>query len=203
MSRALKTALTALIASACVGAPWAQAQAPAQAPAAPPPPAVKPHGPHGHGQGHAPGQGHRGGPLMALLGPELDRALDAAKATPQQRADIRNIAGAARDDLRAARQAQAPNPSAWMNAWTAEQLDLPALEQERQRRLAAHEQRSKRVLQAVADIGAVLSPAQRRAVAEHWRARPRAPQAPRGGPGAPRLGSIEAPPFDHAAAAAD
>jgi hypothetical protein len=56
--------------------------------------------------------GMGGGPLMMLLGRGQDRALELVKATPQQRADIRRIAGAARDDLRAAMRARSASKAA-------------------------------------------------------------------------------------------
>lgn len=113
------------------------------------------------------------GPWMMLMGPGLDRALDLVKATPQQRADIRRIAGAARDDLRAARQAVQPSRAAggapaWVAAWSADQIDVGALEAERQRQTARRDAMSQRVLKAAVDIGAVLQPEQRRQLAEHW-----------------------------------
>lgn len=123
------------------------------------------HRPHGHMPG-----GRGAGPGMMLLGPGLDRALDVASATPEQRAEIRRIAGAARDDLRAARR-QDPRPAreAWMAAWSAEQLDASAMDRQRQQEVARREAQSRRMMQAVVDIGKVLKPEQRRALAEHWR----------------------------------
>ena len=107
---------------------------------------------------------------MMLLGPGLDRALDIAKATPEQRADIRRIAGAARDDLRAARRADpARNRDAWLAAWSAEQVDAAALDKQRQEQAARRDATARRMVQAAVDIGKVLKPEQRRALAEHWR----------------------------------
>lgn len=132
---------------------------------------------HGLQGPHAP-RGHRGamvgreaGPAMMLLGPGLDRALDVANATPAQRADIRRIAGTARDDLLAARrQGSRPASDAWMAAWVADQLDTAEMDRQRQQEVARGEARSRRLMQAVVDIGQVLRPEQRRALAEHWRA---------------------------------
>ena len=78
-------------------------------------------GPAGHHGG--PGMHRRGmgaaGPVMMLLGPGQDRALELVKATPQQRADIRRIAGAARDDLRKTRQDGRPGLPAGPDGRTA------------------------------------------------------------------------------------
>lgn len=174
-----------LLATALSGAAFAQATAPV----APPPgmgqgpgaypgpraggPGVHPGG-HGHGHGHGMAHGRQGrggmgaGPGMMLLGPGLDRALELVKATPAQRADIRRIAGAARDDLRAMRQDARPRREAWTAAWTAERVDTAAMEAERVRAAAQRDAAGKRMIQAMAEIGAVLQPAQRRALAEHW-----------------------------------
>ena len=127
-------------------------------------------GPAGHHGG--PGMHRRGmgaaGPVMMLLGPGQDRALELVKATPQQRADIRRIAGAARDDLRKTRQDGRPRREAWAAAWTADRIDAAALEAERARMAAQRDAAGKRMVQAMVDIGAVLQPEQRRLLAEHW-----------------------------------
>lgn len=178
-SRLSALALAALLS----GAAWAQS-----APAAPPAPAGNPmmaQGPRMGGPGMQPGgpgrHGHRGGehgrggmmgmgggPMMMLLGRGQDRALELVKATPQQRADIRRIAGAARDDLRAARQEARPRREAMLAAWTADRVDGAALEAERARSAARRDAAGKRMVQAMVDIGAVLQPEQRRMLADHW-----------------------------------
>jgi Spy/CpxP family protein refolding chaperone len=108
------------------------------------------------------------GPAMMLLGRGQDRALELVQATPQQRADIRRIAGAARDDLRKARQDSRPRREAWAAAWTADRIDAAALEAERARMAAQRDATGKRMVQAMVDVGAVLQPEQRRLLAEHW-----------------------------------
>ena len=183
LSRARLSAL-ALSALVCSAA-WAQS--------APPAPSAPPSGPMAHGPRHGgpgmqpggPGPGARGpehrghehrrggmgmggGPMMMLLGPGQDRALELVKATPQQRADIRRIAGAARDDLRAARQDARPRREAMLAAWTADKVDASALEAERARMATKRDAAGKRMVQAMVDIGSVLQPEQRRMLAEHW-----------------------------------
>ena len=191
MSTASRSRVFALALLTLAGATaWAQSAAPAS-PMAPVPaggptaqglrhggPGMHPGGP-GH-QGHQGHHGHRGGeqhhgalmgmgggPLMMLLGRGQDRALELVKATPQQRADIRRIAGAARDDLRAARQEARPRRGAMLAAWTADRVDAAALEAERARMAARRDAAGKRMVQAMVDIGAVLQPEQRRLLAEH------------------------------------
>jgi len=162
--------VSALILGAALGSA-ACAQTATPAPATPPsvgaPPAM-----HHHAQGHRHGpnrpDGAGGGMAMMLLGPGLDRALDLVKATAPQRADIRRIAGAARDDLRALRQEARPRRDAWMAAWAADRIDAATLEGERARMAAQRDAAGRRMIQALVDIGAVLQPEQRRMLAEHW-----------------------------------
>ncbi|MFN5700220.1 MAG: Spy/CpxP family protein refolding chaperone [Betaproteobacteria bacterium] len=136
-----------------------------------------PGGPGGPGwqgrQGHREGERAHGGamgmgPMMLLLGRGQDRALDLVKATPQQRADIRRIAGAARDDLRAARHDGRPRSEALLAAWTADRVDASALEAERARMAVRRDAAGKRMVQAMVDMGAVLNADQRRLLAEQW-----------------------------------
>ena len=187
---ALLTPLTLM----CGAAAWAQTAPPVPPTQQSGPTAHGPmaHGPMAHGPRHGgPGMqhgGHRhdgprgaehrghehrrggmgGGPLMMLLGPGQDRALELVKATPQQRAEIRRIAGAARDDMRVARQDSRPRREAMLAAWTADKVDAGALEAERARMAAQRDTAGKRMVQATVEIGAVLQPAQRRLLAEHW-----------------------------------
>ena len=186
-SRLSALALAALLS----GAAWAQS-----APAAPPSPSapqggpLMAQGPRMGGPGMQPGgpggpggPGHRGprggegrggmmgmggGPMMMLMGRGQDRAFDLVKATPQQRADIRRIAGAARDDMRAARQDARPRREAMLAAWTADRVDGAALEAERARAAARRDAAGKRMVQAMVEIGAVLQADQRRMLADHW-----------------------------------
>lgn len=185
MSALFQKSLSVLAVTTLLGtAAWAQTP---QTPVVPAPPSdAAPAGPMAHGPRHgAPGlragsgehrgPQHRGpragGPMMMLLGPGLDRALDLVQATPQQRSEIRRIAGAARDDLRAARREGQPRREAWMAAWTADRVDVGAMEAERARVALKRDAAGKRMVQAMADIGAVLRPEQRRMLAEQWNRR--------------------------------
>ncbi|MFM8695381.1 MAG: Spy/CpxP family protein refolding chaperone [Betaproteobacteria bacterium] len=162
----------------------ALAQTPAGG-AMPPGPRLAGPGLHGAGPGGPGGPGWQGrlghregvrahggamgmGPRLLLLGRGQDRALDLVKATPQQRADIRRIAGAARDDLRAARHDGRPRSEALLAAWTADRVDASALEAERARMAARRDAAGKRMVQAMVDMGAVLQADQRRLLAEQW-----------------------------------
>ena len=111
------------------------------------------HGPHGH---------HGGGMDMKWSG----RMLDAVKATPEQRTQIQKIMEGARTDLQAQREAGKALRDQLMQAMTQPNIDANAVEQVRQKMLAQHEQASKRRMQAMVDAARVLTPEQRKQLAE-------------------------------------
>ena len=130
----------------------------------------------GHGQraaihkvAHHPGPG--GAPGILFGGPGLDRMLDEVQATAAQRAQIRQIAGAARDDLRQLRE-QAPDlRKDTLNVLTQPSIDAGAAEQARQKMLAQHDAVSKRTLTAMLDVAKVLTPEQRAQLGQKLKAR--------------------------------
>ena len=180
-----QTILLAASAAAALGlgsaGAWAQAQpggpgGPGMGPGMGMPPGgpgMGMHGP-GHGPGHHPGMRHRGGQGGGigafLIGPRVERMLDFVKATPEQRAEIRKISGAARDELKAQRTANRAGRDVFMNAWGAAAIDTVALERERQRQQSQREQMSKRMMQAVTDIGKVLTADQRKMITDRMKA---------------------------------
>ena len=107
------------------------------------------HGHHGKGM-------HDGGARM----------LDLAKATPEQRAQIKQIAEAARADMAGQREAGRKLHEQMQAQFTQPTIDSRAVEALRQQMLAHHDQASKRMLQMRLDMAAVLTPEQRKAVAE-------------------------------------
>lgn len=119
-----------------------------------------------HGGGHA---GHRGGMAggMALMHPhQTERLLDSVNATAEQRAQIKQIVQAARTDLAAQREAGRALREQGMALFAQPTVDARAAETLRQQMLAQHDQASKRGLQAMLEISAVLTPEQRKALAE-------------------------------------
>jgi len=107
--------------------------------------------------------GHRGGGMdMKWSG----RMLDAVKATPEQRAQIQKIMESARTDLQAQREAGKALRGQLMQAMTQPNIDATAVEQVRQKMLAHHDQASKRRMQAMVDAARVLTPEQRKQLAE-------------------------------------
>lgn len=114
--------------------------------------------------GGGPGMmGHRGdGPMMHLS----ERMLDRVKATPEQRTQIRQIMDAARKDLQAQREAGRGLRDEAMQLFAQPNVDARAVEALRQKRLAQHDQASKRMTQAMLDASRVLSADQRKQLAE-------------------------------------
>jgi len=163
---ATATAATLLLALASAAFSVAQAQ-----PAPPPPP------PGGGHHRMAPGPG---GPELA--GPVLsERLLDAVGASTEQKARVRQIMAAARDDLRQQHEATRPLQQQLARVLTAPQLDPAAAEALRQQLQAGHDAASKRRLQALLDASAVLTPEQRQKVGERLaQRREQAARLPRG-----------------------
>lgn len=96
----------------------------------------------------------------------VDHLLDGLAATDAQRARIKQIAQAAAVDLKAQRDTARSLRDKGMQAFAAPLIDAAAAESVRQQIVAQHDQASKRVLQAVLDIGMVLTPEQRARIGE-------------------------------------
>jgi Spy/CpxP family protein refolding chaperone len=114
---------------------------------------------HGRG-GHDMGQG---GPFMGRMS---ERMLDHVDATPEQRAQVRQITEAAAADLKAQRETGRALHQQAMDLFKQPTVDANAAEALRQQMLAQHDQASKRMLQAMLDVSRVLSPEQRAQLAE-------------------------------------
>ncbi len=146
------------------------AKATAPANATPPAPACDGgacpwHGSMGSAGGDHAGHGMKGhgGPGMGLpfAGPGFDRLLDDVQATDAQRKQIREITDKARADLRVLHDKAREQHENAMALWTAPKIDPAEAEKQRQQMLAHHDQVSKRMMQAMLDVGQVLTPEQR------------------------------------------
>jgi periplasmic protein CpxP/Spy len=115
----------------------------------------------GHG-----GPGHHAGPMGGFGAGMSERMLDGVNATPEQRSRIRDIMKAARDDLAKQREAGQALRDLAMGVFTQPTIDARAAESLRQQMLAHHDQASKRTMQAMLDAAAVLTPEQRKQLAE-------------------------------------
>lgn len=167
-----------LVAAGALSIGQAQAQTPTQQPGMA--------GPQ-HAAMHrmAPGM-HGGMPMIP------ERMLDAVGASAEQKTRLRDIFKAAGDDLRGQHEAGRALHAQMMKLMTAPQVDAAAAEALRQKQLAAHDVASKRMLQAMLDAQAVLTPEQRAKLAERMAERQqhmqhrmerhehRAPAAPKG-----------------------
>ena len=110
----------------------------------------------GHGMGgHGKGQGR-----------EMAGMLDAAKATPEQRTQIQKLTQTVRSDMQAQRQAGMALHQQEQTLFAQPNVDARAVEALRQQKLAMMDQASKRMTQLKLDISAVLTPEQRKAVAD-------------------------------------
>jgi Spy/CpxP family protein refolding chaperone len=119
------------------------------------------------GPGGPGGHGHFGGPgMMAGQPHQIERLLDAANATPEQRAQIKTIVQAAQTDLRAQHDAGRKLHEQSQALFTQPVVDARAAEALRQQMLAQHDQATKRTLQMMLDVSAVLTPEQRKTLAE-------------------------------------
>jgi Spy/CpxP family protein refolding chaperone len=111
----------------------------------------------GHGMDHGMGSGN---PRM------MGRMLDAVNASAEQRAQIKQITDAARADMKArydaGRQLRADSAALFAQPT----VDARAAEALRQQMLAQHDEASKRQLQTMLDISRVLTPEQRKTLAE-------------------------------------
>jgi Spy/CpxP family protein refolding chaperone len=121
-------------------------------------------GPGMHGGMGGPGMGGPGMGMMAGRG--LDRMLDSVNATADQRTQIKKIADAARTDLMAQHQAAQGLRQQGMQLFTQPTVDANAAEQLRLQMLQQHDAASKRMLQAMLDISRVLTPEQRKQMAD-------------------------------------
>lgn len=114
---------------------------------------------HGHRGGHDMGTG-MGSPRM------MSRMLDAVNASPEQRAQIKQITDAARADMKAQRDSGRQLHADAAALFAQPTVDARAAEALRQQMLARHDQASKRQLQMMLDISRVLTPEQRKTLAD-------------------------------------
>ena len=123
------------------------------------------HGTH-HGAQHGAQHGAHHAPGLPFAGRGFERVLDEVKATDAQRQQIKQITDQARTDLQALHQQGRDAHQQGMAIWTSPKLDAADAEKHRQQMLAHHDQVSKRMMQAMLDVGKVLSPEQRAQAAQ-------------------------------------
>jgi protein CpxP len=120
------------------------------------------HGPR-HAAHHP--QGGQGGMMMS------ERMLDSVGASAEQKARVRDILKTARDEQRQQHEAGQSLHQQMMQLLAAPQIDAAAAETLRQQQQVRHDAASKRRLQAMLDVQAVLTPEQRAKMVEQMKAR--------------------------------
>lgn len=102
---------------------------------------------------------------MPFGGRHLQRLLDDAKVSDVQRTQIQQIADKAQADLKTLFEEGKGFHEQGLKLWAAPKIDAAAAEKLRQQMQAHHDKVSKRMLQAMLDVGNVLTPEQRTIVA--------------------------------------
>lgn len=112
-----------------------------------------------HGGGGGPGMTFGGSPERMARG--IDHMLDGLNATDAQRSQIKQIATQAAADMKAQRASGIELRQRGLQLFTAPTIDARAAEQVREQMLQQHDQTSRRAMQAMIDVAAVLTPEQR------------------------------------------
>lgn len=115
-----------------------------------------------HGGMHGEGMGMG----MGMGGAHMGRVLDAVKATPEQRTQIKTIMDAARSDLKAQHEAGRTLHQQMQTAFAQPTVDARAVESLRAQIAAQHDTASKRMTQALLEASRVLTPEQRKTLAD-------------------------------------
>ena len=118
-----------------------------------------------------PGMGHGMGHGMTDSGMMSERMLDAVGASAEQKTQVRDLLKAAQDDRRKQHEGDQALRNKMMGLLAAPQVDAAAAEALRQQLQARRDVASKRQLQAMLDVGAVLTPEQRQKLADRMKTR--------------------------------
>ena len=119
------------------------------------------HGRGGHGMGEHGMGGHGMGQGRHMAG-----MLDAAKATPEQRAQIHKLMQDAHTEMKGQREAGKALHQQGQALFVQPNVDARAVETLRQQKMAMMDQASKRKTKLMLDISGVLTPEQRKTVAD-------------------------------------
>jgi periplasmic protein CpxP/Spy len=113
--------------------------------------------------------GHGGGPGMGGMmmgGRGLERMLDGVNASAEQRTQIKAIAERTRSDMQAQREAGRATRQQLMTLFAQPVVDANAAETLRAQMLQQHDQSSRRLMQAMLEVSRVLTPEQRKQLAD-------------------------------------
>lgn len=126
------------------------------------------------GRGHHAKYNHDGPHAGAMMGGSprhIERMLDSVNATEAQRAEVRRIAEVAAAGMKDRRAASRSLRERQMELFTQPTVDANAVEALRRQMLAEHDQASQRRMQALLEISRVLTPEQRKQMAEKMKER--------------------------------
>ena len=115
------------------------------------------------------GPGMRGGAgmmAMPMQGHMVERMLDTVNATAEQRAQVKQISERAAADMKAQHESGRALREQGMKLFTQPVVDANAAEALRQQMLQQHDQGSRRMMQAMLEVSRVLTPEQRKLLAE-------------------------------------
>ena len=118
----------------------------------------------GHGE-----HGPRGGPGMHGMGfggRMAERMLDSVNASAEQRAQVKQITDRAAADMKAQHESGRALREQGMKLFTQPVVDANAAEALRAQMMQQHDQRSRRMMQTMLEISRVLTPEQRKQLAE-------------------------------------
>lgn len=118
------------------------------------------HGPGHHGAAAGMGMG------MPMQGRMLERMLDRVNATAEQRAQVKQIAERAATDMKAQRDGGRGLRAQAAALFAQPVVDANAVEALRLQMMQQHDQRSRRMMQAMLEVSRVLTPDQRKQLAE-------------------------------------
>lgn len=126
--------------------------------------------------GHGPMMGSHGGGMMmggpgTMMRGMMYRLLDRVNATPEQRTQIQQIMTRLRSEMQAEHDAGRGQRDEAMALFAQPNIDAAAAEALRQKMQARHDAASKRMLQGMLEIAKVLTPEQRKQMAEFSRQR--------------------------------
>lgn len=162
---------------------WAASPAATAASAAAPAASAPQGAPHGmrhgdhhhHGKSDMKGAMKMGGPMMGgafpMGGRGMERMLNDLKATDAQRAQIKQIAEAARTDLAKLHADHGKLHEQVVTLLAQPKIDAGGAEKLRQQMLAHHDTVSKRMMTAMVEAAQVLTPEQRSQLAQKLKAR--------------------------------
>ena len=118
--------------------------------------------------GHGGGGMHGGGPGMGMMmgGRGLERMLDGVNASAEQRTQIKAIAERTMADMKAQRETGKGTREQMMKLFAQPTVDANAVEALRAQKMQQHDQSSRRMTQAMLEVSRVLTPEQRKQLAD-------------------------------------